>query len=55
MPAVGNCTIFIDEQHKLFYYRGLKEYENEKGYLTNTCYSAQDEYKAFVKYFMEDI
>ena len=28
----------IDEKYKLFYYRGLKEYENEKGFLIDTVY-----------------
>lgn len=32
----------IDEEYKIFYYRGLKEYESEKGFLINTCLSAQD-------------
>ena len=41
----------IDEQHKLFYYRGLREWNNEKGYLTDTCLSAQDNYKALLDYF----
>ena len=39
----------IDEKHKLFYYRGLKEYKNEKGWLIDTCLSAQDEYLELVK------
>ena len=37
----------IDEKHKLFYYRGLKEYENEKGFLIDTCLSAQDDLKNY--------
>ena len=41
----------IDEEHKLFYYRGLKEWNNEKGYLTDTCLSCQDKYKAWLDYF----
>lgn len=41
----------IDEQHKLYYYRGLKEYKTEKGYLLDTCRSAQDAYENFIKYF----
>lgn len=41
----------IDEKHKLFYYRGLSEYENEKGYLIDICYSAQDCYSELVRYF----
>lgn len=44
----------IDERHKLYYYRGLKEFEREKGYLTDTCLSAQDEYKKFLDYFTEE-
>lgn len=41
----------IDEEHKLYYYRGLKEWANEKGYLIDTCLSCQDKYKAWLKYF----
>ena len=41
----------IDEDHKLFYYRGLKEWKNEKGYLTDTCLSCQDKYKTWLDYF----
>lgn len=44
----------IDHEHKLFYYRGLKEYKIEKGYLTDTCLSAQDRYKISVEYFFPD-
>ena len=41
----------IDEEHKLFYYRGLKEWDNEKGYLIDTCLSCQDKYKKWLDYF----
>ena len=41
----------IDEEHKLFYYRGLKEWKNEKGYLIDTCLSCQDKYKTWLDYF----
>ena len=41
----------IEENLKLFYYRGLKEWNNEKGYLTDTCLTAQDKYKAYLDYF----
>ena len=41
----------IDENHKLFYYRGLKEWNEEKGFLTDTCLSCQDKYKAWLDYF----
>ena len=41
----------IDDNLKMFYYRGLKEWDNEKGYLTDTCLAAQDKYKAYLDYF----
>ncbi len=41
----------IDENLKWFYYRGLREWNNEKGYLTDTCLTAQDKYKAYLEYF----
>ncbi|WP_025690681.1 Fic family protein [Paenibacillus zanthoxyli] len=45
----------IDHEHKLFYYRGLKEYRSEKGYLMDTCLSAQDRYEEQVDYFFSDL
>ena len=41
----------IEEDLKLYYYRGLKEWDNLQGYLTDTCLSAQDRYKANLDYF----
>lgn len=41
----------IDDDLKFYYYRGLKEWNNEKGYLTDTCLTAQDRYKAYLDYF----
>lgn len=41
----------IDDSLKMFYYRGLSEWNNEKGYLTDTCLSAQDRFKKYLKYF----
>ncbi|MBD5086822.1 MAG: Fic family protein [Clostridiales bacterium] len=47
-----NITPFIiDEELKLFYYRGLKEWENERGYLRDTCRMAQDKFKILLQYF----
>lgn len=47
-----NIVPFIIEDNlKLFYYRGLKEWDREKGYLTDICLSAQDKYKAYLDYF----
>ena len=60
---VGRLTMFkeclkynivpfiIEDNLKMFYYRGLKEWDNEKGYLTDTCLTAQDKYKAYLDYF----
>ena len=44
----------IDEDLKQFYYRGLREWENATAYLIDTCLSAQDNYKAILKYFEID-
>ena len=41
----------IEDDLKMFYYRGLKEWNNEKGYLTDTCLTVQDKYKAYLDYF----
>lgn len=41
----------IEEDLKLYYYRGLKEWDNLQGYLTDTCLTAQDRYKANLDYF----
>ena len=41
----------IEDDLKMFYYRGLKEWNNEKGYLTDTCLAAQDKYKEYLNYF----
>ena len=47
-----NIVPFIIEDNlKMFYYRGLKEWNNEKGYLIDTCLAAQDKYKAYLDYF----
>lgn len=41
----------IEETHKWYYYRGLNEFSNEKGYLLDTCLSEQDKYKEMLDYF----
>ena len=47
-----NIVPFIIEDHlKLYNYRGLSEWNHEKGYLTDTCLTAQDKYKAYLDYF----
>lgn len=41
----------IQDDLKMFYYRGIKEWNDEKGYLMDTCLAAQDKYKTFLDYF----
>jgi Fic family protein len=45
----------IDERHKQYYYRGLKEFEDAREYLIDTCKSAQDTYCEWVKYFYPEL
>ncbi len=44
----------IDDELKLFYYRGLREWKNEKGYLRDTCLAAQDKFKKYLDLFEID-
>lgn len=44
----------IEDKIKMFYYRGLKEWNREKGYLTDTCLLAQDKFKKIMEYFRID-
>lgn len=41
----------IEDRKKMFYYRGLREWENESVYLIDTCLDGQDTYKALLKFF----
>lgn len=41
----------ISDELKMFYYRGLHEWEHIPEYLTDTCLAAQDQYKALLDYF----
>lgn len=41
----------IEDEIKMYYYRGLKEWSREKGYLTDTCLFAQDKFKNYLDYF----
>lgn len=45
----------IEDQKKHYYYRGLKEYNNEPGFLVDTCYDGQDTFRALVQLFDIDI
>ena len=41
----------IGDSKKMFYYRGLKEWNSERGFLIETCLDGQDTYKALLRYF----
>ena len=41
----------ITDDLKMFYYRGIREWKMEPGYLTDTCLTAQDHFKALMDYF----
>lgn len=41
----------ITDNQKMYYYRGLSEWNVEKGYLRDTCLTAQDEMKKYLDYF----
>jgi len=41
----------IDDDLKLFYYRGLQEWDKIKEYLMDTCLTSQDNFKTILKYF----
>lgn len=47
----GIVPFIITEELKMFYYRGLREWKHIPEYLTDTCLTAQDNYKAILDYF----
>ena len=47
----GITPFIIEDDIKEFYYRGLKEWKNEPGYLIDTCLTAQDRFKVYMDYF----
>ncbi|MBP3871345.1 MAG: Fic family protein [Faecalicoccus sp.] len=47
----GIVPFIIEDEIKIYYYRGLQEWRYEKGYLRDTCLAAQDRFKAYLDYF----
>ena len=47
----GIIPFLIEDCKKAFYYRGLSEWENEKGWLTDTCLDGQDTFKRLLAMF----
>ena len=45
----GHVPFIITEDLRMFYYRGLKEWNHERGYLRDTCLTAQDNYNALLE------
>ena len=45
------APFIIEDTKKMFYYRGLKEWENDKAFLMDTCLDGQDTFRALMKYF----
>jgi Fic family protein len=47
----GITPFVITDDAKLFYYRGLSRWDSERGWLMDTCLSAQDTFKGWLDYF----
>lgn len=47
----GIVPFIIKDDIKLYYYKGLQNWSRERGYLRDTCLSAQDEFKNIMEYF----
>lgn len=47
-----NIVPFIIEDNlKMYYYRGLQKWQHDRAYLVDSCLTAQDRYKAYLDYF----
>ena len=49
--ANGIVPFIIEDDMKLYYYRGLSEWDTEHGFLMDTCLTAQDRFEAALDYF----
>ena len=49
--ANGHVPFIITDDLKMFYYRGLQHWSHIKGYLMDTCLTAQNHYKDLLNYF----
>ena len=49
--ANGIVPFIITDELKMFYYRGLREWGHINGFMTDTCLTAQDQYKSLLDYF----
>lgn len=51
----GLWPFIILDRNQAFYIRGLREYDNESGYLTDTCLLSQDQYRAVAEQFLTEL
>ena len=49
--AAGIVPFIISDELKMFYYRGLREWPRVRGFLLDTCLTAQDNFKVMLDYF----
>lgn len=47
----GIVPFIIEDDMKMYYYRGLNEWRHEKGWLRDTCLAAQDRFKTYLDYY----
>lgn len=47
----GLIPFIIEDNKKMYYYRGLSEWEWEQGYLTDTCLDGQDAFRKLMAMF----
>ena len=47
----GIVPFIIHDELKLFYYRGLQHWPEERGYLRDTCIAAQEQFRQYMDYF----
>jgi len=47
----GIVPFIIEDDMKMYYYRGLREWRNERRYLRDTCLAAQDRFKKYLDYY----
>lgn len=49
--ANRHVPFIVTDELKIFYYRGLQQWNNVRDYLLDTCLTAQDNYKTLLDYF----
>ena len=48
---MGSGTINLEDAKKAYYYRGLAEWNHEKGYLVDTSLDGQDTFRKLLDLF----